>query len=150
MTGIVHRSRKEILHASVQLPALRYGYESRRTAWRKKGRYKNCGNELVVPPKNVEEDDSVSACLTDSFNTEEGNEERRAKAAANTRQLERESRIKVTTGDLSMPYEIIGPVYFSVSNKGLLFNQLRDLISKYRELLSEMTSSGTMTAATLD
>jgi transcription elongation factor Elf1 len=116
----------------------------------KKGRCKNCGNDLAVPLKNVEEDDFVSACLTDSFNTEEGNEERRAKAAANTRQLERESRIKVTTGDLSMPYEIIGPVYFSVSNKGVLFNQLRDLISKYRELLSEMTSSGTMTAATLD
>jgi uncharacterized protein YbjQ (UPF0145 family) len=116
----------------------------------KKGRCKNCGNELIVPPQSLEEDDFLSACLTDSFNTEVGNEERRAKAAANTRQLERESRIKVTTGDLHVPYEIIGPVYFSVSNKGLLFNQLRELIAKYSELLSNMKDSGTMSDVTTD
>ncbi|MGI6327648.1 MAG: hypothetical protein ACOX1I_01595 [Dethiobacteria bacterium] len=32
--------------------------------------------------------------------------------------------ILVTTGDLKEEYEIIGPVYFQVSNKGLISSQL--------------------------
>jgi hypothetical protein len=45
--------------------------------------------------------------------------------------------IIVTTGDLKQDYEIIGPVYFSVSNKGLFGSQLGALIKKYKaEIIS--------------
>jgi uncharacterized protein YbjQ (UPF0145 family) len=59
-------------------------------------------------------------------------------------------QMKVTTGDLNEPYEIIGPVYFSVSNKGLFFNQLADLIGKYHQKLADMKSGGTITGAAMD
>jgi hypothetical protein len=42
------------------------------------------------------------------------------------------NKIIVTTGDLKKDYEVIGPVYFSVSNKGLFGSQLGTLIKKYK------------------
>ena len=42
------------------------------------------------------------------------------------------NKIIVTTGDLKNDYEILGPVYFSVSNKGLFGSQLGSLIKKYK------------------
>ena len=39
--------------------------------------------------------------------------------------------IIVTTGDLKEDYEIIGPVFFQVSNKGLFSSTLSELINKY-------------------
>ena len=42
------------------------------------------------------------------------------------------NKIIVTTGDLKNDYEILGPVYFSVSNKGLFGSQLGTLIKKYK------------------
>lgn len=42
------------------------------------------------------------------------------------------NKIIVTTGDLKNDYEVIGPVYFSVSNKGLFGSQLGSLIKKYK------------------
>jgi len=42
------------------------------------------------------------------------------------------NRIIVTTGDLKNDYEVLGPVYFSVSNKGLFGSQLGTLIKKYK------------------
>lgn len=42
------------------------------------------------------------------------------------------NKIIVTTGDIKQDYEIIGPVYFSVSNKGLFGSQLGNLIKKYK------------------
>ncbi len=42
------------------------------------------------------------------------------------------SKILITTGDLKDNYEILGPVYFSVSNKGLFGSQLGTLIKKYK------------------
>jgi len=60
------------------------------------------------------------------------------------------AQMKVTTGDLNEPYEIIGPVYFSVSNKGLFFNQLGDLIGKYRQKLADMKSRGTIRGVAMD
>ena len=60
------------------------------------------------------------------------------------------SKIIVTTGDIRAPYEIIGPVYFSVSNKGLFFNALRDLIQKYKEKLENMRTADMMTGISID
>jgi uncharacterized protein YbjQ (UPF0145 family) len=42
------------------------------------------------------------------------------------------NKIIVTTGDLKNDYDVIGPVYFSVSNKGLFGSQLGTLIKKYK------------------
>lgn len=42
------------------------------------------------------------------------------------------NKIIVTTGDLKKDYDVIGPVYFSVSNKGLFGSQLGTLIKKYK------------------
>jgi hypothetical protein len=42
------------------------------------------------------------------------------------------NKIIVTTGDLKNDYDVIGPVYFSVSNKGLFRSQLGTLIKKYK------------------
>jgi hypothetical protein len=42
------------------------------------------------------------------------------------------NNIIVSTGDVKADYEILGPVYFSVSNKGFLGSQLGTLIKKYK------------------
>ena len=39
------------------------------------------------------------------------------------------NEIIVTTGDLKQEYEVIGPVYFQVSNKGLFSSALSKLIN---------------------
>ena len=40
--------------------------------------------------------------------------------------------ITVTTTDLKQEYEIIGPIYFQVSNKGLFSSALSKLIKKHK------------------
>lgn len=50
----------------------------------------------------------------------------------------------VTTGDLKSEYEIIGPVYFQVSNKGLFGSALGTLMKKYKSQVEEMKKAGTM------
>lgn len=42
------------------------------------------------------------------------------------------NKIIVTTTDLKTEYEVLGPVYFSVSNKGLFGSQLGTLVKKYK------------------
>ncbi|NLC51348.1 MAG: hypothetical protein GX764_03455 [Firmicutes bacterium] len=39
-------------------------------------------------------------------------------------------KIIVTTGDLRCDYEVIGPVYFQVTNKGIFSSALSKLIKK--------------------
>jgi uncharacterized protein YbjQ (UPF0145 family) len=46
--------------------------------------------------------------------------------------------IVVTTGDVRRDYDILGPIYFQVSNKGLFGSALSKLISKYG---AEMTTA---------
>lgn len=53
--------------------------------------------------------------------------------------------IIVTTGDLKKDYEVIGPVYFQVSNKGFFSNALERLVDKYRDEIREKKKSGLMT-----
>ncbi len=58
--------------------------------------------------------------------------------------------IPVTTGDLKRPYEIIGPVYFQVTNKGLFLSPLDKLVKKYKKDIENMKRSGTMSGEQLD
>jgi hypothetical protein len=50
--------------------------------------------------------------------------------------------IIVTTGDLKQDYEVIGPVFFQVSNKGALSSQLSQLIKQYEAELDELKQQG--------
>lgn len=52
--------------------------------------------------------------------------------------------IIVTTGDLTQEYEVIGPVYFQVSNKGLFGSTLSKLVDKYRKEIESLKKSGHM------
>lgn len=60
------------------------------------------------------------------------------------------SQIFVTTGDIAQPYEILGPVYFQVSNKGLLSSALDRLMSYYSAEIHNMKSSGRMSESRAD
>jgi len=75
----------------------------------------------------------------------EAAEERAAEAkqkAAEYRQ--KVNAVIVTTGDLKEDYEIIGPVYFQVSNKGLFSSTLSDLVNKYSAEIEEMKNNALM------
>lgn len=59
----------------------------------------------------------------------------------NALNLARQS-ILVTTGDIKENYEIVGPVYFQVSNKGVFNNQVTQLTNEYRNEIAQMRSLG--------
>lgn len=50
--------------------------------------------------------------------------------------------IIVTTGDLQRQYEVIGPVYFQVSNKGMFSSQLGKLKKQYESEIKQMREHG--------
>ena len=50
--------------------------------------------------------------------------------------------LTVTTGDLKQDYDIIGPVYFQVSNKGLFSSALSKLVKKYKSEIDALKKSG--------
>ncbi len=52
------------------------------------------------------------------------------------------SEIIVTTGDLKQDYEIIGPVYFQVSNKGLFSSALSKLVKEYKDEMEKIKKNG--------
>ena len=54
------------------------------------------------------------------------------------------SKVIVTTGDLKQDYEVLGPVYFQVSNKGLFGSALGSYVKKYQAEIQAMKNSGTM------
>ena len=54
------------------------------------------------------------------------------------------SKVIVTTGDLKQDYEVLGPVYFQVSNKGLFGSALGNYVKKYQAEIQAMKRSGTM------
>ena len=60
------------------------------------------------------------------------------------------SQIIVTTGDLQQPYDVLGPVYFQVSNKGLLSSALDKLMLYYSEEIRRMKAQGAMSEARAD
>lgn len=57
-------------------------------------------------------------------------------------QPEPNSAIVVTTGDVRRDYEILGPVYFQVSNKGLFGSALSKLVSKYTAEIAAAKKQG--------
>lgn len=58
--------------------------------------------------------------------------------------------IQVTTGDLARAYEVIGPVYFQVSNKGLFSSALSKLSKTYGDEIAQMKKQGQMGQARTD
>jgi hypothetical protein len=58
--------------------------------------------------------------------------------------------IFVTTGDLKRDYEVIGPIYFQVSNKGLFSSALSKLVKKHSERLADMKRQGTISQERMD
>lgn len=54
------------------------------------------------------------------------------------------SKIIVTTADISRPYEILGPVYFQVSNKGIFGSALSALVKQYKSEIDAMKKGGAM------
>lgn len=64
--------------------------------------------------------------------------------------LSRYRDVIVTTGDLKRNYEVIGPVYFQVSNKGVFSSALGDLTKKYAAEIQAMKNDGSMSEARAD
>lgn len=60
------------------------------------------------------------------------------------------SEIIVTTGDLQQPYDVLGPVYFQVSNKGLFSSALDDLMRYYSGEIQRMKARGNMSEGRAD
>lgn len=60
------------------------------------------------------------------------------------------SEIIVTTGDLKKDYQIIGPVYFQVSNKGIFSSALSKLVKQYAAEIAEMKKVGQMGETRID
>lgn len=60
------------------------------------------------------------------------------------------SQIIVTTGDIDRPYDVLGPIYFQVSNKGILSSSLSNLKTYYANEIQRMKSQGTMSEARAD
>ncbi len=54
------------------------------------------------------------------------------------------SNVLVTTGDINREYEILGPVYFQVSNKEVFGSALSSLVKKYKDQIASMKKQGTM------
>ena len=54
------------------------------------------------------------------------------------------SNVLVTTGDINREYEILGPVYFQVSNKGVFGSALSSLVKKYKDQIASMKKQGSM------
>lgn len=59
--------------------------------------------------------------------------------------------ISVTTMDLNhIPYEVIGPVYFQVCNKGIFSSALSKLAKQYRSEIEKMKKDGTISKERVD
>jgi hypothetical protein len=60
------------------------------------------------------------------------------------------NKIIVTTADLKNDYEVLGPIYFSLSNKGLFGSQLGTLIKKYKTEIENMKKENALNPARSD
>ena len=52
------------------------------------------------------------------------------------------SQVQVSTGDIGQEYEVIGPVYFNITNKGLFSSQFKRLEKIYRDRIADLKKSG--------
>jgi hypothetical protein len=113
-----------------------------------------CGTELSVGASHLS---IVEAFRGEAVNAKqkkelEDTDKRRmheAKAAAKkektllaTQRAKQASQVIVTTGDLKEPYEIIRPVYFQVSNKGIFSSSLATLMKKYEGYFAQLKQQG--------
>lgn len=64
--------------------------------------------------------------------------------------METRKEIIVTTGDLKIDYEVIGPVYYQISNKGLFSNELSKMTKKYKAEIDEMKKVGLSSKEKMD
>lgn len=60
------------------------------------------------------------------------------------------NNIIVTTVDLKNDYVVLGPVYFSLSNKGLFGSQLGTLIKKYKSEIENRKKENGLNPARAD
>lgn len=60
------------------------------------------------------------------------------------------SKVIVTTCDLKEDYEIIGPIFFQISNKGLFGSSYSRLYKEYKEQIERMRSSGQLSPVNAD
>jgi len=60
----------------------------------------------------------------------------------NRKGLYMSKNIIVTTGDLKQDYEILGPIYFQVSNKGIFSSALSKLVKEYEAEITEIKKHG--------
>ena len=54
------------------------------------------------------------------------------------------SNVIVTTGDLKEEYEVIGPVFYQISNKGIFGSKLSTMKKQYNEEIQKRLQSGAM------
>lgn len=59
-------------------------------------------------------------------------------------------RILVTTGDIKGPYEIVRPVYFQVSNKGIFSSQFGKLEEEYKKEIRHLREQGQIAMPSFD
>ena len=73
---------------------------------------------------------------------------------ATKREIELKKKIMkntiITTGDLKQNYEIIGPVYYQISNRGIFANEISEKINEYKEAIEEMKKEGIMSVSMND
>ena len=56
----------------------------------------------------------------------------------------------VTTGDVKQAYQILGPVYFQVSNKGIFSSSLSKLVKQYSAEIADAKKQGQVGASRTD
>lgn len=66
------------------------------------------------------------------------------------RALQLKLSMPVTTGDLKRDYDVIGPVYFQVSNKGIFSSALARLVRQYESEIADARKQGQVGAARID
>jgi len=52
----------------------------------------------------------------------------------------KQRQVVVTTGDLKQPYQIIAPVYFQISNKGIFGSKFNSYLKRYSDLIAAMNA----------
>ena len=69
-------------------------------------------------------------------------EEAQREAENQLKALEQIEKVIVTTADIKQDYDVIGPVYYQISNKGLFSNVLTKKKIEYSELLRNKAAKG--------
>lgn len=73
-------------------------------------------------------------------------EKKQKKEEERNRVRKRAAELPVTTCDIQCAYDIVGPVYAQVNNKGVFSSQLDDLLKQYTPELTALESSGQLSS----